>query len=140
MKYKRLRPRGTRNPTKDIQVTHGVEGPREDGYGFTEYKGMSLDGKYLVTFHFGPLSVYLKLTNDREKTIVTDAELYSLYAPRTKNRKGFNALLKKTHRILQKRFERLVGTSVRDIRWHDVMVQLARLENGDPDDAIYGGP
>jgi len=140
MKYKRLRPRGTRNPIKDIQITKGVEGPREDGYGFTEYEGVSLDGKYRVTFHFGPLSVYLKLTNDREKTITTDAELYSRYAPRTKKRKGFNTLMKKTHRILQKRFERLVGTSVRNIQRHDVIEQLALLSNGDPDAAIYGGP
>lgn len=53
-KYKRTRPRNTRDNTKRVKVTEGSEGPKHDPYGYTEYE---LDGWIL---HLGCLGSWLK--------------------------------------------------------------------------------
>lgn len=115
MKYKRLRPRNTRNPTKDIDVKRGLEGDRRDPFGYTEYKGLAIDGSgRLVTLHLG-IGAWLKITTNTTSETLHEREF--------------------SEKVLTKRFERLVGTSIRNIERRERIVAM-----NTPDDNIYGGP
>lgn len=115
MKYKRLRPRNTRNPTKDIDVKWGLEGDRRDPFGYTEFKGLAIDGSgRRVTLHLG-IGTWLKITTS------TNSE--------TLHERDFS------EKVLTRRFERMVGTSVHNIERRERIIAM-----NTPDDNIYGGP